>query len=134
MKAIAHQWRELELQIQEAEKEVSAIAFADDSCQRLQSVPGVGLLVATAMDRRSPRGGTFPHGWGSFHGNAQPVVRRNFSSSRMRKNEGWQVAFPLRIAYAGLLGLKFRASLGGFAYPNGCFWRLDKRLPRLMLT
>jgi len=48
----------------------------------------------------------------------------------MRKNEGWQVAFPLRMTCAGLLGLKFRAFLGGFAYPNACFLAFGHTSPQ----
>jgi transposase len=62
MSSIAEQWRELELRIKEADKEISAIACADDSCQRLQSVPGVGPLVATAMVAAIGNGSAFTKG------------------------------------------------------------------------
>jgi transposase len=60
--SIAKQWQELELRIKEADKEISAIACADDACQRLQSVPGVGPLVATAMVAAIGNGSAFTKG------------------------------------------------------------------------
>ena len=62
MSSIAQQWRELELHIQETDEEISAIAVADESCQRLQSVPGVGPLVATAMVAAIGNGAAFNKG------------------------------------------------------------------------
>jgi hypothetical protein len=48
----------------------------------------------------------------------------------MRKNEGWQVAFPLGTRYAGLLSLIVRAFLGGFGYPNACFLAFGHTSPQ----
>jgi transposase len=47
--SIVQQWRELEVQIDEADREIERGAQADAACQRLQTVPGIGPLAATAM-------------------------------------------------------------------------------------
>jgi transposase len=60
--SIAQQWRELELRIQEADEEILSIATADESCRRLQTIPGVGPLVATAMVAAIGNGSAFGKG------------------------------------------------------------------------
>jgi transposase len=60
--SIAQQWRELELRIQEANEEISAIAIAEESCRRLQTIPGVGPLIATAMVAAIGNGSAFGKG------------------------------------------------------------------------
>jgi transposase len=60
--SISQQWRELEERIQEVDEEISAIAVADDSCRRLQTVPGVGPLIAIAMVAAIGNGSAFSKG------------------------------------------------------------------------
>lgn len=56
------QWRALELQIEGIDREITAIAASDDACQRLQTVPGVGPLAATAMVAAVGNGSAFQKG------------------------------------------------------------------------
>jgi transposase len=59
---IVEQWRALELQIEGIDREITAIAASDDACQRLQTVPGVGPLAATAMVAAVGNGSAFQKG------------------------------------------------------------------------
>jgi transposase len=49
MQAIVQQWRDLEAQIAQLKEEIARVAQSDPACQRLQTVPGVGPLAATAI-------------------------------------------------------------------------------------
>jgi transposase len=60
--AIVQQWRLLELQIAEMDREIEVIAGSDDACQRLQTIPGVGPLAATAMVAAVGNGSAFQKG------------------------------------------------------------------------
>ena len=60
--AIVQQWRALEVQIDELDREIASIADTDDTCQRLQTVPGVGPLAATAMVAAVGNGSAFRKG------------------------------------------------------------------------
>lgn len=60
--SIVQQWQDLESRIRETDREISAIATADESCRRLQTVPGVGPLVATAMIAAIGNGSAFGKG------------------------------------------------------------------------
>jgi transposase len=60
--SIVQQWQDLELRIREADQEISAVATADESCRRLQTIPGVGPLVATAMVAAIGNGSAFGKG------------------------------------------------------------------------
>src|ERR1700677_2586363 len=46
---VAEEWRQMEDQIEQLDREIEAIAMSDSACQRLLTVPGVGPLIATAM-------------------------------------------------------------------------------------
>lgn len=65
-------WQEcktLTSQIETASQQIERIASEDADCQRLQEIPGVGPLTATAlvarseMDRRSAKAVTWLPGW-----------------------------------------------------------------------
>lgn len=62
MQSIVQQWRNLEMQIVELEEEIARVAQADPACQRLQTVPGVGPLAATAIVAAVGNGGAFRKG------------------------------------------------------------------------
>jgi transposase len=62
MQAIAQQWRVLEQQMDELNKEILSIAEAEDACRRLQTVPGIGPLAATAMVAAIGNGAAFQKG------------------------------------------------------------------------
>lgn len=62
MSAIVQQWRALELQIDDLDREMASIAETDDACQRLQTVPGIGPLAATAMVAAIGNGSAFRKG------------------------------------------------------------------------
>lgn len=60
--SIVQQWRELEAQLTEMEAEIARLAAADPSCLRLQTVPGIGPLAATAIVAAVGRGAAFQKG------------------------------------------------------------------------
>jgi transposase len=60
--AIGQHWRALEMQIGDLDREIASIAEADDACQRLQTIPGVGPLAATAMVAAVGNGSAFRKG------------------------------------------------------------------------
>ena len=47
--AVAQQWRALESQVEDLDRELRTIADSNEACRRLQSVPGIGPLASTAM-------------------------------------------------------------------------------------
>jgi transposase len=59
---IVEQWRALELHIEGIDREITAIAASDGACQRLQTVPGIGPLAATAMVAAVGNGSAFQKG------------------------------------------------------------------------
>jgi transposase len=62
MTTITEQWRMLEAQITDVDREIAEIAKTNDACQRLQTVPGVGPLAATAMVAAVGNGSAFDRG------------------------------------------------------------------------
>jgi transposase len=56
------EWKTLESQIGVASREIERIADEDAACQRLQQIPGVGPLVATAMVAAIGNGSAFVKG------------------------------------------------------------------------
>ena len=62
LQAIVQQWRELEVQIEEVDSEIARLAQSDAACQRLQTVPGVGPIAATAMVAAIGNGAAFRKG------------------------------------------------------------------------
>ena len=62
MQSIVQQWRDLEAQIASLEEEIARVAQMDPACQRLQTVPGVGPLAATAIVAAIGNGAAFQKG------------------------------------------------------------------------
>jgi transposase len=56
------EWQALELQVEELSREIESIARADAACRRLQKIPGVGPLVATAVVAAIGNGAAFRKG------------------------------------------------------------------------
>ena len=56
------EWKDLELQIAEMNDEVERIASSDEACRRLQQIPGIGPLVATAIVASIGNGAAFRKG------------------------------------------------------------------------
>ena len=56
------EWKTLESQIEATSREIEKIAEEDAACQRLQHIPGVGPLVATAMVAAIGNGSAFVKG------------------------------------------------------------------------
>jgi transposase len=77
------EWKGLQLQIESLNTQLEQIANTDPSCVRLQQIPGVGPLVATAVvsaignGAAFKRDGSLPPGWDWYHGNGQPEASRN---------------------------------------------------------
>jgi transposase len=57
-----NEWKDLELQIVEMNDEVQRIASSDVACMRLQQIPGIGPLVATAIVASIGNGAAFRKG------------------------------------------------------------------------
>jgi transposase len=62
MGAVVQQWRALETQINDLDGEIASLARSNDACKRLQTVPGVGPLAATAMVAAIGNGSAFEKG------------------------------------------------------------------------
>jgi transposase len=62
LRALVEQWRALETQLDDLDREIASLAQSDAACQRLQSVPGIGPLVATAMVAAIGKGTAFRKG------------------------------------------------------------------------
>jgi transposase len=56
------EWKDLELQIDEMNAEMERIASSDAACRRLQQIPGIGPLVATAIVASIGNGAAFSKG------------------------------------------------------------------------
>lgn len=59
---VAEEWRQVEDEIQNLDREIEAIASSDSACQRLLTVPGIGPLIATAMVAAIGNGSEFSKG------------------------------------------------------------------------
>ena len=62
LRAIVQQWRELEVEVEDVDSEIARLAQSDAACQRLQTVPGVGPIAATAMVAAAGNGAAFRKG------------------------------------------------------------------------
>jgi hypothetical protein len=77
------EWKHLQVQIESLSKGLEKIASSDAACVRLQQIPGVGPLVATAMVSPLETGPlftkdeSFPRGWVWCRDNGQPEERRS---------------------------------------------------------
>src|SRR5205814_4603007 len=56
------EWQAIEAQIQQLNHQITLIARQDEACQRLLEIPGVGVLVATALVAAIGNGSTFRQG------------------------------------------------------------------------
>jgi transposase len=54
-------WRQTEVAIEHLSEQLKALAHANESCRRLQSIPGVGPLVATALVSAVGNASSFRH-------------------------------------------------------------------------
>ena len=54
-------WRQTEVAIEHLSEQLRELAHANESCRRLQSIPGVGLLVATALVSAVGNASSFRH-------------------------------------------------------------------------
>ena len=55
-------WRHLDERLEAVTEEITAIARADETCQRLMTVPGIGPIIASAMVAAIGDGAAFPRG------------------------------------------------------------------------
>jgi transposase len=78
------EWKHLQLQIESLSEDLEKIADSDAACTRLQPIPGVGPLVATAVVSAIGNGAAFHKGrefaaWlGLYRGHGQPEERRSY--------------------------------------------------------
>src|SRR5207244_11486617 len=56
------EWKHLQLQIESLSEDLEQIASSDEACARLQKIPGVGPLVATAVVSAIGDGAAFHKG------------------------------------------------------------------------
>jgi transposase len=59
---LVEEWRALESEIAEMDSEIGRIAATDETCVRLQTVPGIGPLIATAVVAAVGNGSAFSRG------------------------------------------------------------------------
>ena len=62
LRGLREEWKPLEVDIANIEKEIEQLAAHDDACQRLTEIPGVGPLVATALVAAVGNASTFAKG------------------------------------------------------------------------
>ncbi len=60
--SVTAEWRAIEAEIAEMDCEIGAIAATDEACVRLQTVPGIGPLIATAVVAAVGNGAAFSRG------------------------------------------------------------------------
>ena len=68
LRSIVQQWRELEAQIEDVDKEIAGVARLDDACQRLLTVPGVGSSRRPLWSQRSETVAHFERAESSLRG------------------------------------------------------------------
>jgi len=59
---VAEEWRSVEEEIEQLDQEIETIASQDSACQRLITVPGIGVLIATAIVAAIGNGAAFSRG------------------------------------------------------------------------
>jgi transposase len=62
LRQLWEEWKRLDQEIETVSKEIELVAQADAACQRLQQIPGVGPLVATALVAAIGKGTAFRKG------------------------------------------------------------------------
>ncbi len=60
--SVVAEWRAIETEIAEMDREIGMIASTDEACVRLQTVPGIGPLIATAVVAAVGNGAAFSRG------------------------------------------------------------------------
>jgi transposase len=78
------EWKLVERQIEELNDELERISAADAGCTRIRKIPGIGLVVATAIGKglRSARGESSQRGLVSSHASTRLVATRGCLASR----------------------------------------------------
>jgi transposase len=82
------EWKLVERQIEELNDELERISAADAGCTRIRKIPGIGLVVATAIvaaigkGLRSARGESSQRGLVSSHASTRLVATRGCLASR----------------------------------------------------
>jgi len=59
---LAQDWRRLDARIDDISQEIETLAKSDDACQRLMTVPGIGIIISSAVVASIGRGGGFKQG------------------------------------------------------------------------
>lgn len=59
---VVEEWRAMENEIEQLDREIKTIAEQDAACQRLLTVPGIGVLIATATVAAIGNGAAFSRG------------------------------------------------------------------------
>ena len=67
---LASDWRRLDERVESLSGEIEAVACQDADCERLMSVPGIGLIISSAMVAAIGRGEVFSKGATSAPGSA----------------------------------------------------------------
>jgi transposase len=62
LRVVFVEWNMLEDEIAEIDRDILSIASTDDACKRLQTVPGIGPMIATAMVAAVGNGSAFSRG------------------------------------------------------------------------
>ena len=62
LRGLWQEWRQLESDIDGADRQIVAIARQDDACRRLAEIPGVGPMIATALVAAIGDGSAFTKG------------------------------------------------------------------------
>jgi len=62
LQQLVEEWNEIDTRVEQLSGEIEALAKADNACQRLLTIPGVGPLVATAMTAAIGNGAAFSKG------------------------------------------------------------------------
>ncbi len=62
LQQLREEWHSLDRAIQDADREIQALATQDDACRRLIEIPGIGPLTATALVAAVGHGAAFAHG------------------------------------------------------------------------
>ncbi len=81
------EWADLDRRIEALDLEFAELARDNEAARRLVSIPGIGVLNATAlvaaveMARPLPKHATSAPGWDLYRDNIQPAANRSCSAS-----------------------------------------------------
>ena len=59
---LAAEWKDLEARIEALSQEIEALAVEDDACRRLMTLPGIGVIISSAVVSAIGTGGGFKQG------------------------------------------------------------------------